>query len=449
MVGKVVAVSDLIDEGSWSVAQKLAALLAACAVTLDGLDIQVLSLAVPQIAKDWQLQKSSFALIFATTLVSMAVGSIAGGYFGDKLGRRKAIIIALVWFGVFTMLIASSKTLGVLFLFRLLSGLGIGAAVPNAAAYIAEVTPARARTAAVSSTIVCIPLGGVIGGLIAAQVLPVASWRLLIFIGGALPVLLAGVLGFTLSESPRFLAAGDGPKDAVLYQLKRYGLQADPDWQIVPEIRGAEEQGDDRPARLLGPLYRRDTLSLWAAFCFCMISVYLIFNWLPSLLSNLGLDSAATSKGLAAYNLYGIAGAILLGLWMNRVGSRIPFLISGIASVGSALWLALHLIPSPSGNTLLTLQIGAHGFFVNGVQSTLYAVAAQLYPTRLRARGLAAAVSIGRAGAVLSAFLGGRALHYPAPVYFFILAGTLTCTVVSLQFFKNHLIGTRLAAETD
>src|SRR5437763_17146704 len=84
----VISASDLIDQARWSVAQKIAAFLAACAITLDGLDIQILSFAVPQIAGEWHLAKSSFAIIFATSLLAVAAGTFVGGQLGDRIGRR-------------------------------------------------------------------------------------------------------------------------------------------------------------------------------------------------------------------------------------------------------------------------------------------------------------------------------------------------------------------------
>jgi MFS transporter, AAHS family, 4-hydroxybenzoate transporter len=438
---EVCAVADLIDGGPWSLMQKTAAVLAACAVTLDGMDIQVLSLVVPQIARDWQLTKASFALLFALSLVSVATGTAIGGWLGDRFGRRRTILFAVAWFGAFTLIMASSSSLFALYVFRLISGLGIGAALPNAAAYIAEITPLRVRTAAVTATIVCIPLGGVVGGLIGAYVLSVSSWRMLIAIAGALPVGLAALLTLALPESPRFLATR-GRSLAAASVLRRFGIRLEEGTGLI-----AEHWRDGRPPRgqrlreLLSSLYRRNTVSLWVAFCFCMISVYLVFNWLPSLLSNLGLGPSAASKGLATYNFYGIVGTLLLGIWMNHAGSRIPLRVVGIAAIASALWLALTAGSADHGSALFSFQIGVHGFFVNGVQTALYAMAAQIYPTALRARGVAAASAIGRVGAVLSAFLGGRALQHPASAYFFLLAGMMTCAVVSLQFMTTHLRG--------
>ena len=437
-----VSVQDMLDSSRWSTLQKFAAVLAACAVLLDGFDIQVLSFAVPSIAAEWHLPKSSFALIFGTSLAAVAAGTAAGGWIGDRFGRRKALFFSVLWFGVATLLTASSPSQSMLFIWRLISSLGIGAAIPNATAFIAEITPLRSRMTVLSASIVCIPGGGLFGGLIAAQVLPVASWRVLILIAGALPVLLSLVLWLALPESPRFLASRPAGRSDLLELLTRFGM-------IVPEdvVFTAESVhvSDEGAGALLRPPFRRDTLSLWSAFCFCLISVFLIFNWLPSMLSTLGMGPAAASNGLAIYNFGGIAGAVLFGIWMNRTGSRVPLLLAAACAVLSALWLGLHLVVSPTGTPLLTFQLGVHGFFTNAVQTTLYGLAAHVYPTRFRSRGVAVASAFGRAGAVASAFLGGNALQHSGPDYFFLLVTTLTCVLVSLLFLRNHIPGTRLS----
>lgn len=436
--GNVVSASLLIDRSRWSALQKLCALLAACAITLDGLDIQILSFAVPAIARDWHLAKSSFAIIFATSLLAIAAGTLVGGQLGDRLGRRKAIAFSVLWFGVFTMLLSTSGSLPILFFYRLVSGLGIGAALPNATAYVAEVTPARIRTTLLAATIVCIPFGGVVGGVLAAHILSVSSWHALILAGGALQLVLGLLMLALLPESPRFLAAHPARHDETLLLLHRFGISI-PEGTTVIEPKATATDGGDRMADLLAPVYRRDTVSLWFAFCFCLISVYMVFNWLPSLLTNLGLSPSAASSGLALYNLWGMAGALVLGYWMNRRGSRVPLLIVGVASTASAVWLAVSLPSNPAASPLLRWQLGLHGFLVNAMQSSLYALAAHLYPTRLRARGVAAAAAFGRSGAVLSAFLGGSSLHYAGSVYFYILGVTLTGTLISLQFLRRGI----------
>jgi AAHS family 4-hydroxybenzoate transporter-like MFS transporter len=177
-----------------------------------------------------------------------------------------------------------------------------------------------------------------------------------------------------------------------------------------------------------------------------LVSIYFVFNWLPSMLNTLGLDAAAASSGLAVYNFGGVIGAVLLGIWINRVGSRAPMIFAAVGSVASALWLALHLITPPAGTPLLTFQLGLHGAFANAVQTTLYALAAHVYPTRFRSRGVATALAFGRSGAILSAFLGGNALHHSGSTYFLILCVTLTGVTISLLFLQNHIPGQRAQA---
>jgi AAHS family 4-hydroxybenzoate transporter-like MFS transporter len=330
-----------------------------------------------------------------------------------------------------------------LYFWRLISGLGIGAALPNATAFIAEITPERRRTATITATIVCIPLGGFVGGVVASHVLPIFSWRVLILIAGVLPVLLTGLLFLALPESPRFLATRINGRERLLRTLSKLGLSVEGDTEFLPDATQVQSDGI---AALLRPPFRRDTLSLWGAFCLCLVSIYFVFNWLPSMLSTLGLDAAAASSGLAVYNFGGVIGALLLGIWINRVGSRAPMIFATVGSVLSALWLAVHLVTPPAGTPLLTLQLGLHGAFANAVQTALYALAAHVYPTRFRSRGVATALAFGRSGAILSAFLGGNALHHSGSTYFLILCVTLTGVTVSLLFLQNHIPGQRSQA---
>jgi AAHS family 4-hydroxybenzoate transporter-like MFS transporter len=207
---------------------------------------------------------------------------------------------------------------------------------------------------------------------------------------------------------------------------------------ILPETASVTTEGI---GALLRPPFRRDTLSLWSAFCFCLISIYFVFNWLPSMLTTLGMGPAASSNGLAIYNFGGIIGSLLLGVWINRQGSKVPLRFACAGSILSAVWLASHLVTPGGGTPLLTFQLGVHGFFTNAVQTSLYALSAHLYPTRLRARGVASASAFGRAGAMLSAFLGGRALLGTGSAYFLILVVTLSGVALSLQFLRNHIPG--------
>ena len=135
----------------------------------------------------------------------MILGGIAGGLLGDRRGRRTALLASVLWFAALTLAVAFVGTLQALTLVRFLAGIGLGAAMPNAAALASEYVPRRQRPFAITLTIVCIPLGGFLAGLLAGQVVPAYGWRMLFMAGGAIPIALALVLAGVLPESPRYL----------------------------------------------------------------------------------------------------------------------------------------------------------------------------------------------------------------------------------------------------
>src|SRR5207249_4674982 len=116
----------------------------------------------------------------------MVVGGPLAGHFGDRVGRRGALIGCVVLFGLATIATAFVHGFAGLTILRFLTGMGTGGAVPNASTMTAEFAPLRRRPMAVKLTLVCVPLGGMLGGVLAAQVLPRLGWRGLYAIGGAL-----------------------------------------------------------------------------------------------------------------------------------------------------------------------------------------------------------------------------------------------------------------------
>ena len=182
-------VGRLLDEGRWTPHQRVVVLLAALAIVFDGLDNQLLGVAVPAMMREWNGQpRGAFAPILACGMVGMMIGGAVAGMVGDRLGRRVALIGSVLMFALPTVAIAAADTLVALGVLRFLAGLGLGGALPNAAALASEYVPRRHRPLAVTLTIVCVPLGGTLGALLGGQVLPALGWRVLFGLGGALPV---------------------------------------------------------------------------------------------------------------------------------------------------------------------------------------------------------------------------------------------------------------------
>src|SRR4051812_20884938 len=203
---KTVDLSAVLDDGEWGGYQKALVGAAALAIVFDGLDNQVLSGALPAIMREWQGPRSALPPALTAGFVGMMFGGFLGGVVGDKLGRRVALLGSLISFGVLTLMVPLATSPLTLSVLRFLAGLGLGAAMPNAATLSSEYVPRRHRPFAVTLTIVCIPLGGSLAGFVGGQILPRYGWHMLFIVCGLMPLVLAAFLLKALPESPRFLA---------------------------------------------------------------------------------------------------------------------------------------------------------------------------------------------------------------------------------------------------
>jgi AAHS family 4-hydroxybenzoate transporter-like MFS transporter len=429
-------VGALLDEGGWSGYQKLLVAATALTIIFDGLDNQLLSAAIPAMMAEWSLPRSAFASVLAAALVGMMVGGFLGGYIGDRVGRRVALLASVASFGGLTLVASLATDIGTLTALRFFAGLGFGGAMPNAAALASEYVPLGRRPLAVTVTIVCIPLGGTLAGVLGALILPVFGWRALFFIGGVLPLLLAMLLWRLLPESPRYLARQRARWPELAAILRRCGHPVGAEAEFVD----SRERAIDRASvgALLAPEFRRDTLAIGAAFFFCLLSVYMAVTWVPSLLTGAGFDVALANYGLTAFNLGGVVGALGGAMVFSRLGSRVPMLAMTAGAIAGCLFLAGTSIDQQSTTVVLTMLAWTGGL-INAVQTTMYALAAHLYPAGIRATGVGTAVAVGRIGGVVSPYAGAWALESGPSTMFALIAGTLSAVFAALAAVRNHI----------
>jgi MFS transporter, AAHS family, 4-hydroxybenzoate transporter len=340
-------------------------------------------------------------------------------------------------FGVLTAAVAFVDNVWALGALRLVAGLGLGGAMPNAAALASEYVPRRHRPFAITLTIVCVPLGGMLAALVSGYVMPAFGWRAL-FAGGGLSSIVVGVLLLSsLPESPRFLARRPERWSELATILRRIGHHVPADATFVD----SGEQFIDKVSvsALVTPEYRRDTTALWTAMFFCMLAVYTAFNWVPSMLAGAGLGATA-ANGLAAFNMGGVAGAIGGGLIIARIGSRPTMLGLSAGAIASALVLAFMPIVTGAAALPIVLMLGLTGAAINATQTTLYALAAHVYPTTVRATGVGTAVACGRLGGVLSTYAGDWALRAGGSHAFFtLMAGAMLIVFAALGLVRRHV----------
>jgi AAHS family 4-hydroxybenzoate transporter-like MFS transporter len=431
-------VARLIDEGRWTGYQKWLLTLVALTIVFDGVDNQLLGIAIPAVMAEWGVPRGAFAPVISLSYVGMMLGGALAGIIGDRVGRRTALLGSVVVFGVMTAAVALADSPASLMWLRFLAGLGLGGAMPNAAALAAEYSPSRIRPFAVTLAIVCVPLGGTIAGLLALRALPEIGWRNVFLIGGVVPIIAAVILRWVLPESPQFLARLETRKTELRRTLRSMGHVVPPGATFV--TAAASHMPRAALASLFSTELRADTIALWFAFTSCLLSVYLGFAWLTSLLTGAGFDSATASMGITVFNLGGVLGAILGGLAIARFGSKPAILsMAAIAIVSAAGLAALRLTPATS--TLLVIaMITILGGAINAVQTTMYALATHVYPTFVRATGVGTAVAVGRSGAVLSGYVGSWVIDFGGTsAYFSTIAAMMTVTFVSLAAVRRHV----------
>lgn len=430
---RVIDVAAVIDRERVGALQFFVMALCTLLVILDGFDLQIIAFTTPAIAKEWNIAPAAFGPVFAAGLVGMILGTFVFGPLGDRRGRKPMIVVSVTIFGLFSLLTAYAQGYTQLLSLRLLTGIGLGGALPNAAALIAEYAPARWRPVMVSMIFLGIPLGGLLGGGLAASLLPTLGWRALYVLGGVLPLMLVPVLAAMLPESIRFLAArGDrGARVAgILARIHAAGGYSAADRFSLPE---SPRRGF--PVRHLFTEGRaRDTLLLWIMFFLNLTVVYYLINWIPSLLVDAGFSVQKGALAAVALNLGGAVGCAVVGYLMRRYGTR--RLIAASFLAGSVCVVAIGQGGGAFAFIMVMTFLG--GLLTFGAMVGMIALAAALYTTEMRATGVGWAFGVGRIGSIVGAVMGGvlLALAWGMPRYFLFFGVLLLIAAVALSAMR-------------
>ena len=431
-------VDRILNEGRWTGYQQWLVFLTALTIIFDGFDNQLLGVALPTIMREWSVTRGDFAPVVSLGYLGMMIGGTLAGFAGDRIGRRSALLACLAVFGLATIGVAGVNDVGTLGILRLIAGLGLGGAIPNAAALAGEYVPLRQRPFAVTLAIVCVPLGATLAGVAAIAALPTVGWRGLFVIGGATPIVGAVLLTRLMPESPRYLLRHPSRWGELAALLRRMGHAVQDQATFVQPV----ESVASRPslAALFGRELRVDTFALWGAFFSCLFAVYLGFAWLPTILTGAGLPATVGSTGLTAFNLGGVVGALVGGKLLTRFGSRIIMLSMTVGAVACALVMSRMSITAESMVLPILVMLALTGGLINAVQTTMFALAAHVYPTAIRAGGVGTVVACGRLGAILVGYAGPWALEYRgSESFFWLMAGALVVTCVSLAMVRRHV----------
>jgi MFS transporter, AAHS family, 4-hydroxybenzoate transporter len=388
---------------------------------LDGLDVQVMGVAAPALARAWQLKPEALAPVFTAAPAGMLVGALIMGRLADHLGRKRPLIAATLLFATGTVLTAIAPTLHVMMVLRFLTGIGLGGVLPNLVSLVIELTPNRLRGRVATCTFSALPFGAMLAGVLARWLIPTYGWASVFWIGGALPIVMACLAAMLLPESIRFLALHRDRHAEALGILR----QIAPRHAFPSNAMLAVSHADNIPASaatVWGPGHGRTTALLVVVAMLNMFMLYFTLNWLPMLLERAGLSHERALLATVLINTGGGLGALTWGLLIDRFGGVRTMATAGIAaSVGLTLLGLGHQQPALLGPTLFIA-----GACIMGALPGLYVVIASCYPTRIRSTGIGVVLGAGRGGAVLGPAVGGLLMTLDWPLTtIFIAVGSL------------------------
>jgi AAHS family 3-hydroxyphenylpropionic acid transporter len=333
------------------------------AAMIEGFDIQSMGVAAPRMLPALHLTPGQAGWAFSASLIGLMAGAGCGGVIADRIGRRPVLTASVAAFGVFSLLTALATGFAPLLAVRVLTGLGLGGAMPMLIALASErASPARKATM-VALIAGGMPLGGAVAGFVARTPMALEDWRTIFLVGGLAPLVIAPLLYWVLPA---------GRPDRTDHQA-----------------------GDARQA-LFGRGRWTITACLWISYALAALTLHLLLNWLPTLLVARGLPPAFAFLVLALFNLGGATGGLVFGLIVDRCGPRWP-LLAGFAGLA----LALVLLAGAGEGATITLLAFTAGFLLLGGQFTLYGLAPLYYPAAVRATGVGAAIAAGRVGSIL------------------------------------------------
>lgn len=406
-------------------------LLILCAAVLfaDGFDTQAIGYVAPELTRNWHIARGALGPVFSSGLFGLMIGALLLGPIADRIGRKRIIVWSTVAFGVGSVATILAHDLHSLTVIRFLTGLGLGGAMPNTVALMAEFSPRRRRATLVMVMFCGFSVGAAVGGFLSAALIPHFGWKSVFVIGGVAPLLLAPILARALPESIRFLAADGAQNERVARLMKLLAPTA----RLPANARFiVSEQGHARMpvAQLFAAGGTATTLLIWVVFFMSLLDLYLLSNWLPTLLNELGASISVSAAIGALLQVGGFVGALTLGSLIDRFSFRalaVTYLLASFAIV--AIGFSGHSI------ALAAAAIACAGFCIVGGQTASNALAATYYPTRVRSTGVGWALGIGRIGSIIGPLAGGAILARNAGVETLFMSAAIPALLACVAAF--------------
>jgi MFS transporter, AAHS family, 4-hydroxybenzoate transporter len=415
------------------------AITMALVLIVDGFDILLLAYVAPAVVKDFGLTSGGLGAVLTASLIGVAAGGFLGGYLGDRFGRRTIINASLLVFGFATLLSAVTENIVIFSVARLIVGLGLGAATPNAAALMSEVLPGAWRNQIITIAYASSTLGTTFAGILSRQMLDDWGWRGLFIAGAVLPLFVCLVLMPLIPESPRFLARAKYGGARVAKALNDLlGEKVYTGSEDFKHVDTGSSSG--KMANLVSIEFRRDTLSLGGMIFMILFAWVAIGNWGTTIITSLGYDLTSAVSVMVGYNLAGLFGAVFTAFVMSRFGSRRIFTLLSIIAVLASLVFAGALNTGQLSLFWITIYILIAGATLTALLQASYPVAAHVFPTSIRATGVGSVFGFGRLGAVSSSAVTAGLIIAGGPALVFVGVGiTATGILIGVRSLQRHI----------
>jgi len=424
-VADTVDTDVVINESRISALQITVGVLGACILFVDGFNTQLIGYIAPQIAKNWNISRDVLGWVLAADKVGLLIGYLFVAPLSARFGHKRTAIACILSFGALALLTAVSSNASELFVLRLLTGIGLGGALPSGVVLTGEYFPKHRRSTSITFIYCGFSLGQGSGGEVANAVLGPYGWQGAVVIGGALAMVLAAVLMVVLPESLEYLVNRGGKPETAKRILRRI----DPSREITQDTRLVAGERDGARLsifQLLPKLFEKGrtfgTVVIWIALGMNLIVNTTLQVWLTKVLVDAGFDQHMSIIATEASFAAGIVGAFIIGPLIDRFG---PYKVMGTLFLGSvAFSLFIGMSLSWAVAALIIATSFGSGFCTSGVQKGGNALSVFFYPVALRSTGLGWGLGIGRIGAIVGPIAVGYFLTagWSSPAVFGVLA---------------------------
>jgi putative MFS transporter len=385
-----------------------------CALFFEGFEILSTAYVVPVLREEWHIAPQQIGFLISIAFAGQVLASLFSGWVADSIGRLKTVMASVALYSLMSLACAFAWDIYSLAAFKFVQGIGVGPLIPVGAAYMSEIAVARSRGRFYVLYELSYSIGLASAGFAGAWIVPHLGWQAMFYLG-AVPAVLVVFMVKLLPESPRWLAATGRSAEAerVMSEIERkitaqgYTLRPVAASNLPPAM--VVRKGNWR--ELFQGVYLRRTPLLWLMW-FCAFAIITpVTTWLPTIYrSDFHVSFAEANLLGAIHQVLGIAGGLICGLVIDRIGRRRWFIF---AFFGSTFCLASYWAVGNPTIWALFIATAANQFCMGSVANSLGIYTAELYPTRIRAIG----ISLGQAWSRTSSSLGPAMLGFLLPQY--------------------------------